>query len=215
MDILTWGKTRSIINSEDKTIIVNNDNGNDNGNGNGNDNGNGNNEVNQNINDGYIELEYDYNYLDINVNNGTEIIQPFPGTMTTGSWMFIAGAIDNTTYTSQVYLSGSVSTFVSGSKSAGSSNFNNAIAAGSNGGTNATGVWSTSWSFAAVKRVAPTVVTYSPSAANANWYAPAGPDSSVTYTGTAGTGGIQATHSSAPTAGARMYYVHATADSEL
>jgi hypothetical protein len=95
------------------------------------------------------------------------------------------------------------------------SNFANAIAAGSNGGTASAGVWSTSWSFAAVKRVAPTVVTYSPSAANANWYAPAGPDSSVTYTGTAGTGGIQATHSSAPTAGARMYYVHATADSEL
>jgi hypothetical protein len=95
------------------------------------------------------------------------------------------------------------------------SNFANAIAAGSNGGTASSGVWSTSWSFAAVKRVAPTVVTYSPSAANANWYAPAGPDSSVTYTGTAGTGGIQATHSSAPTAGARMYYVHATADSEL
>jgi hypothetical protein len=70
------------------------------------------------------------NQLDITVNNGTEIYQSFPGTMTTGSWMFIGGAIDNTTYTAQVYTSGSVSPFVSGSKSAGSSNFNNAIVLG-------------------------------------------------------------------------------------
>ena len=70
------------------------------------------------------------NRFDINVNNGTEIVQPIPGTMTTGSWMFVAGAIDNTTYTSQVYTSGSISPFVSGSKSAGSSNFNNAIVLG-------------------------------------------------------------------------------------
>ena len=50
--------------------------------------------------------------------------------MITGSWMFIGGSIDNTTFTSQVYTSGSVSPFVSGSKSAGSSNFNNAIVLG-------------------------------------------------------------------------------------
>jgi hypothetical protein len=70
------------------------------------------------------------NRFDISVNNGTEITETAPGTMVTGSWMFIAGAIDNTTYTSQVYTSGSVSPFVSGSKSAGSSNFNNAIVLG-------------------------------------------------------------------------------------
>jgi len=70
------------------------------------------------------------NRLDISVNNGTEIAQPIPGTMTTNSWMFIAGAIDNTTYTSQVYTSGSVSPFTSGSKAAGSSNFNDPIVLG-------------------------------------------------------------------------------------
>ena len=70
------------------------------------------------------------NRLDISVNDGTEIVQTAPGTMITGSWMFIGGSIDNTTFTSQVYTSGSVSPFVSGSKSAGSSNFNNAIVLG-------------------------------------------------------------------------------------
>jgi hypothetical protein len=70
------------------------------------------------------------NRLDISVNNGTEITQTSPGTMVTGSWMFIAGAIDNTTYTSQVYTSGSVSPFTSGSKAAGSSNFNDPIVLG-------------------------------------------------------------------------------------
>jgi hypothetical protein len=70
------------------------------------------------------------NRFSINVNDGTEITQTAPGTMTTGSWMFLAGAIDNTTYTSQVYTSGSVSPFTSGSKTAGSSNFNNVIVLG-------------------------------------------------------------------------------------
>jgi hypothetical protein len=70
------------------------------------------------------------NQLDISVNNGTEIPEASPGRMVSGSWMFIAGAIDNTTYTSQVYTSGSATTFISGSKAAGSSNFNNAIVLG-------------------------------------------------------------------------------------
>jgi hypothetical protein len=68
--------------------------------------------------------------LDLNVNDGTEKIQPFPGTMTSGSWMFVAGAVDNTTYTTQVYKTGDLSSFVTGSKAAGSSNFNNAIVLG-------------------------------------------------------------------------------------
>jgi hypothetical protein len=68
--------------------------------------------------------------LDLTVNNGTEIIQEYPGSMTTNSWMFIAGAVDNTTYTTQVYKTGDLSSFTTGSKSAGSSNFNNAIVLG-------------------------------------------------------------------------------------
>jgi hypothetical protein len=70
------------------------------------------------------------NELDLLVNNGTEIVQPIPGTMTTGSWMFLGGAVDNTTYTSMVYNSGSLNPFLSGSKAAGSSNFGDPIVLG-------------------------------------------------------------------------------------
>jgi hypothetical protein len=70
------------------------------------------------------------NRLDLSVNDGTEIIQSDPGTMITGSWMFVAGAVNNTTYTTQVYKTGDLSSFVTGSKAAGSSNFNNAIVLG-------------------------------------------------------------------------------------
>ena len=45
MDVITWGKTRSIVNTTN-TIVNNEQNSKD-------------------IKDGYIELEYDYNYLDI------------------------------------------------------------------------------------------------------------------------------------------------------
>jgi hypothetical protein len=68
--------------------------------------------------------------FDISVNNGTEIVEGGPGRMVTGSWMFLAGAVDNTTVTSMVYKSGSLDTYISLSKSAGSSNFNNAIVLG-------------------------------------------------------------------------------------
>jgi hypothetical protein len=68
--------------------------------------------------------------FDISVNNGTEIVEGGPGRMVTGSWMFLAGAVDNTTVTSMVYKSGSLDTYLSLSKSAGSSNFDNAIVLG-------------------------------------------------------------------------------------
>lgn len=68
--------------------------------------------------------------LDLNVNNTLEITEAAPGRMTTGSWMFLGGAVDNTTYTTMVYKSGSIDTYISGSKAAGSSNFNNAIVLG-------------------------------------------------------------------------------------
>jgi hypothetical protein len=70
------------------------------------------------------------NQLDLNVNNNLEITEPHPGRMVTGSFMFLGGAVNNTTYTSMVYKSGSVDTFITGSKAAGSSNFNNAIVLG-------------------------------------------------------------------------------------
>lgn len=70
------------------------------------------------------------NQFDVSVNNGTEITETAPGRMVTGSWMFLGGAVDNTTYTSMVYKSGSIDTYISGSKSAGSSNFDNAIVLG-------------------------------------------------------------------------------------
>lgn len=65
------------------------------------------------------------NRLDLLVNNGTEIVETSPGTMTLNAWNFYGAAVDNTTYTRIVYKSGSVNQFVSGSKSAGSSSFNN------------------------------------------------------------------------------------------
>jgi hypothetical protein len=71
-----------------------------------------------------------FNQFDLNVNNNLEITEPVPGRLVTGSWMFLGGAVDNTTYTSMVYKSGSIDTFISGSKTAGSSNFNNAIVLG-------------------------------------------------------------------------------------
>jgi hypothetical protein len=70
------------------------------------------------------------NQLDINVNNNLEITEPIPGRMVTGSWMFLGGAVDSTSYTTMVYKSGSVDTYLTGSKTAGSSNFNNAIVLG-------------------------------------------------------------------------------------
>jgi len=70
------------------------------------------------------------NRFDLNVNNTLEITEPASGRMITGSWMFLGAAVDNTTYTTMVYKSGSIDTYISGSKSAGSSNFNNAIVLG-------------------------------------------------------------------------------------
>ena len=53
MDLITWGKTRSIVNqSEDNNGSIASDTDN---------------KRDKDIKDGYIELEYDYNYLEISM----------------------------------------------------------------------------------------------------------------------------------------------------
>lgn len=71
------------------------------------------------------------------------------------------------------------------------------------------------WKFAVTKRTTPTMTSFSVSAANSNWYAPAGPDSSVTagFTNTATSGSIVYASSASQTD--RLYYIQATAESEL
>jgi len=85
MDVITWGKTRSITNSDNtENIIVINDidsnaidsntnetdsNATDSNDIDSNSNETDNKKNNKDIKDGYIELEYDYNYLEINMNN--------------------------------------------------------------------------------------------------------------------------------------------------
>lgn len=72
-----------------------------------------------------------------------------------------------------------------------------------------------SWKFAVTKRASPTMTSFSVSAANSNWYAPAGPDSSVTagFTSTATSGSVVYGTSASQTD--RLYYIQATASSEL
>ena len=71
------------------------------------------------------------------------------------------------------------------------------------------------WKFAVTKRSTPSMTSYSVSAASSNWYAPAGPDSSVTagFTQTSTDHALVYNTSTAQTD--RVYYVQIVAESEL
>ena len=71
------------------------------------------------------------------------------------------------------------------------------------------------WKYAVTKRATPSMTSFSPSAASSNWYAPAGPDSSVTagFTNTSTSNTLVYNTSTAQTD--RVYYVQIVASSEL
>ena len=82
------------------------------------------------------------------------------------------------------------------------------------GGASSVGLFIT-WKYAVIKRASPTMTSFSVSAANSNWYAPAGPDSSVTagFTNTSTSNTLVYNTSTAQTD--RVYYVQIVASSEL
>jgi len=107
-------------------------------------------------------------------------------------------------------------TFSTGTAPAQNTGYTGALGAIAINAGASTALWA-HFQFPSEMRAVPTITTFSPTAANANWYSPAGP-SSTTSAGSFGNSTRFANiyNTTAPAAGANIvYYVQATASSEL